>query len=43
MALGGVLALVVPRHAFGIPLFSGVLIGVALCIAGAVIGVRACQ
>jgi uncharacterized membrane protein len=27
MALGGVLALVVPKHAFGIPLFSGVVIG----------------
>jgi uncharacterized membrane protein len=43
MVLGGVLALVVPRHAFGVPLFSGVLIGLALCIAGAVVGVRACR
>jgi uncharacterized membrane protein len=43
MALGGVLAMVVPKHLFGVPLFSGVGIGLALCIAGAVVGVRACR
>jgi hypothetical protein len=43
MALGGLLAMVVPRHLFGLPLFSGVIIGLALCIAGAVVGVRACR
>ncbi len=41
MALGGVLAMVVPKHLFGVPLFSGVLIGIALCVAGAAVGVRA--
>ena len=43
MILGGVLAMVVPKHLFGLPLFSGVVIGLALCIAGAVIGARACR
>ena len=43
MALGGALAIVVPRHLFGLPLFAGVIIGLALCIAGAVVGVRACR
>lgn len=43
VVLGGVLAMVVPKHLFGVPLFSGVLIGIALCIVGAVIGVRACN
>jgi uncharacterized membrane protein len=43
MALGGVLALVVPKHLFGVPLFSGVLVGIALCVVDAVIGVRACK
>jgi len=42
-ALGGVLAMVVPRHLFGVPLFAGVLIGIALCLVGAAIGVRACK
>jgi hypothetical protein len=41
MALGGVLAMVVPKHLFGVPLFSGVLIGIALCLTGAAVGVRA--
>ena len=43
MALGGVLCMVVPKRLFGLPLFSGVVIGLALCIVGAVIGVRACK
>jgi hypothetical protein len=43
VALGGVLAMVVPEHLFGVPLFAGVLIGIALCLAGAAIGVRACK
>ena len=41
MVLGGVLAMIVPKHLFGVPLFSGVLIGIALCLAGAAVGVRA--
>jgi hypothetical protein len=43
MILGGVLAMVVPKHLFGVPLFSGVVIGLAVLITGAVIGVRACK
>jgi uncharacterized membrane protein len=43
MILGGALTMVVPRHLLGVPLFAGVLAGVALCIAGGVIGVRACK
>jgi hypothetical protein len=43
MALGGVAAMVVPKYLFGVPLFSGVLVGLALCIAGAIIGIRACK
>ena len=39
--VGGVLAMVVPKHLFGVPLFGGVVLGLALMIVGAVIGVRA--
>lgn len=40
---GGVIAMVVPKHVFGVPLFSGVGIGLALILAGAAVGVRACK
>ena len=43
VALGGVLAMVVPKHLFGVPLFSGVLVGLTLLLAGAAVGVRACK
>ena len=43
VALGGVLAMVVPKHLFGVWLFSGVLVGLALLLAGAAVGVRACK
>ena len=43
MILGAALAMVVPKHEFGLPLFSGVLIGLALLLAGAAVGVRACR
>jgi uncharacterized membrane protein len=41
MVLGGVLAMVVPKHLVGVPLFSGILLGIALCVIGAAVGVRA--
>ncbi|MGH3301263.1 MAG: SdpI family protein [Streptosporangiaceae bacterium] len=41
MALGGVLAMAVPRHLFGLPLFAGVVTGIALCVAGAAVGAGA--
>jgi uncharacterized membrane protein len=41
IALGGVLAMAVPKRFFGVPLFAGVLIGLALILAGAAVGVRA--
>jgi hypothetical protein len=41
VALGGVLGLVVPERFFGVPLFAGVLIGLALILAGAIVGIRA--
>jgi hypothetical protein len=41
MALGGVVAMVVPKHLFGLPLFGGVILGLALLLVGAAVGVRA--
>jgi hypothetical protein len=43
MILGAALAMVVPKHLFGLPLFSGVLIGLAVLLTGAAVGVRACK
>jgi hypothetical protein len=43
MILVATLAMVVPKHEFGLPLFSGVLIGLAVLLAGAAVGVRACK
>jgi len=43
MILGGAIAMVVPKHLFGLPVFGGVVIGLALLFAGAAVGVRACR
>jgi len=43
LAAGGLAAAFVPRSAVGIALFGGVLLFLALCIAGAVRGIRACR
>jgi hypothetical protein len=43
VVLGGALAMVVPKHPFGVPVFAGVLIGIALSVTGAAVGVRVCK
>jgi SdpI/YfhL protein family len=43
MILGGAIAMVVPKQLFGVPLFAGILIGLAVALAGAAAGVRACK
>ena len=43
LAPGGLGAAFVPESAAGIALFGGVLFFLALCIAGAVKGIRACR
>lgn len=43
MALGGVLALLVPRPTAAICLLLGAVAAAALCIAGGIKGIRACR
>jgi uncharacterized membrane protein len=43
LAVGGVLAGVVPKHLAGIPLFGGVGLFLVLCLLGAAKGIRACR
>ena len=43
IAVAGVLAPVVPVRYAGFPIFGGALLGIALCVAGGVKGVRACR
>jgi len=41
LAVGGVLAAVLPKHLFGVFVFGGVGVFLVLCILGAAVGVRA--
>jgi hypothetical protein len=43
LAVGGVLAAVLPRHLFGACVFGGVGVFLVLCLLGAATGVRAAR